>query len=172
MDPLSALGLVANIIQVVDAGANAYRICHEIYERGAAIEDSRMLYTTEQLFQSYVVLKGPLTGGTSSGHCVTQSGVDLKDLASKCCDTAKILETELTSLMKSPGGGKLAAVSKGLLRMRKAKKLEKLNNALNEYQKTLDSKLIIQIMSSLGDINVQQQGQTHIVQQHLTQLSA
>ena len=56
MDPLSVLGLVANIIQVVDAGANAYRICHEIYTRGASIEDSRMSYTNEQLSQSYAAL--------------------------------------------------------------------------------------------------------------------
>ncbi|KAL8964240.1 MAG: hypothetical protein Q9183_004592, partial [Haloplaca sp. 2 TL-2023] len=116
--------------------------------------------------------EGSLTGRTSSGRCVTQSGVDLKDLASKCCDTAKILETELRSLTKSPGGGKREAISKAWLKFRKAKEFERLKNALDEYQKTLDSKLIIQIMSSLGDINVQQQGQTDDVHQHLSQLTA
>ena len=63
-------------------------------------------------------------------------------------------------------------ISKGLLKIRKAKKLEQLKRALDEYQKTLHSKLIIEIMNSLGDMNVQQQGQTQNVQQHLSQLSA
>lgn len=56
MEPISVLSLVASVIQVVDAAAKAYNICHEIYTRGATIEDSRMTYTSGQLLDSYSVL--------------------------------------------------------------------------------------------------------------------
>ena len=56
MDPLSALGLVANIIQVVDAATDAFQVCHQIYTLGASIEDFRMSFTSKQLHESYTVL--------------------------------------------------------------------------------------------------------------------
>ena len=58
MEGLAALGLVANIIQVVDAAANAFNVCREIYSLGSSIEDSRMENTNKELLQSYSVLVG------------------------------------------------------------------------------------------------------------------
>lgn len=58
MDPLSALGLVANIIQVVDAATDAFQVCHQIYTLGTSIEDSRMSFTSNQLHESYTALVG------------------------------------------------------------------------------------------------------------------
>ena len=49
MDPLTVLGLVSNIIQLVDTATNAYTLCHEIHKLGSSIEDSRLSYTNSQL---------------------------------------------------------------------------------------------------------------------------
>lgn len=56
MEGMIALGLVANIVQLVDAAAKAFNVCHEIYSLGASIDDPRMAITSTELSQSYVVL--------------------------------------------------------------------------------------------------------------------
>ncbi|KAL8860799.1 MAG: hypothetical protein Q9178_002829 [Gyalolechia marmorata] len=167
MDPLSALGLVANIIQVVDAATDAFQVCHQIYTLGASIEDSRMSFTSKQLHESYTMLEHSLTQTASSSHKF-QTGVDLKDLASECCGTTKTLQTELASLIKSPTGGILESVSKTLLKKRKARKLDKIKQSLDQYQKTLDSRLIIEITHRLGTT----EGQIVDLKRDLARLSA
>lgn len=56
MESLGALGLVANIITLVDYASKAFNVCHEIYSRGASIDDSRLATTSKELNQSYSVL--------------------------------------------------------------------------------------------------------------------
>ena len=142
MDPISVLGLVSNIVQLIDAAASAFTVCCEIYKLGASIEDSRMSYTTNQLHQSYSALSDSLK---QTGPQVLRSGVDLTNLSLQCCETATVLHSELESLRKTPGGGFRDTISKALLKKRKAKEIEKIKNTLDEYQKVLDSKVLIEI---------------------------
>ena len=46
------LGLVANIVQLVDAAGKAFTICREIYISGETIEDKRMAFTSKQLLDA------------------------------------------------------------------------------------------------------------------------
>lgn len=52
MEPIAVLGLVANIVQLVDAAGKAFTICSEIYTLGETIEDSRMTFTSKQLLDA------------------------------------------------------------------------------------------------------------------------
>ncbi|KAL8813201.1 MAG: hypothetical protein Q9200_000430 [Gallowayella weberi] len=79
---------------------------------------------------------------------------------------------ELSTLEKSPRGGGREAFSKFLLKKRKAKELDKLKGCLDEYQKALDSKLIIEIMQDFGSFKTQQKAQTIDLEQCLRPLSA
>ncbi len=56
MDPISVLGLVANLVQLVDAAGNAFIICREIYSLGSSIQDTRMAFTSKQLHEAYAEL--------------------------------------------------------------------------------------------------------------------
>lgn len=56
MEGLVALGVVANIVQLVDAAAKAFKVCHEVYTLGASLDDSRMIITSTELSQAYTVL--------------------------------------------------------------------------------------------------------------------
>lgn len=47
------LGIVANIVQLVDAAAKTYSVCLEIYTLGSTIEDSRIEFTSKQLLDAY-----------------------------------------------------------------------------------------------------------------------
>ncbi|KAL8722593.1 MAG: hypothetical protein Q9225_000949 [Loekoesia sp. 1 TL-2023] len=165
MEGLAALGLAANVIQLVGAAVSAYEVCHEIYSLGASIEDSRMKTTSEELLQSYSVLKDSLAQSGNTGSNPLGSSVELSNLASKCCETATTLNKELQSLSKSSGGGFRQTVAKVGLKKRKAGKLEKLKRSLDEYEKALDSK-------SLSKLRVQQHGDTAKLERYLSRLSA
>ena len=145
MDPLSILGLVSNVVQLIDAAADAFTVCHEIYTLGASIEDSRMMYTSNQLYQCYSALNDSLKRNTNTGSHTLKSGIDLSDLSSQCCATAKTLHMELESLQKRPGGGLRETIKKSLLKKRKAKEIERLKSRLDEYQSVVDSRILIDI---------------------------
>ncbi|KAL8942533.1 MAG: hypothetical protein Q9211_001344 [Gyalolechia sp. 1 TL-2023] len=145
MEGIVALGLVANIIQLVDATVKAFNICNEIYSLGASIDDSRMAITTTELNKAYDNLKDSLNRNTNTGHTILRSGVDLTELSFRCCETATALNNELQPWNNLSGAGFRKTLSKVVLKARKAKKLEQLKRSLDEYQKALDSKLLIDI---------------------------
>ena len=150
MDPLSALSLASSVVQLVDAACNAFKICHEIYKLGSTIEDSRMEYTSDQLYQCYSTLNDCLGNGSAAGSQVLQNGVNLGDIGLQCSETARILHAEVKSLRKAPGGGVWVTVSAAVTRRKKAKKIEQLKDRLDEYQKVLDSKVLIDIRQVTG----------------------
>lgn len=202
MEPIAVLGLVANIVQLVDAAGKAYTICHEIYTLGETVEDSRTAFTSKQLLDAYDDLVRTLSRyliflwllGASSNlkdaltlHGSIQnksfnqshssavspgSGNDLILLATQCSQTAKALQDELDSLRKSPGGGLRSTIQKARLKNKKAKTIGKLKLALDEYEKTLDSKVLIDVRQALGELGVKQEAQGQNFEQQLSRLSS
>ena len=146
MDPLTVLGLVSNIVQLVDAGISAVKVCREIYRCGATSEHLRITETSDQLQQCYSSLSDSLKPSQTLSHL--QSGTDLNSLVTKCCQTARILHNELKSLQNSQGGGRRVAFSKFILSRRKAGEIRKLQNELDGYQKTLDTRVLVDIRFS------------------------
>ncbi len=100
------------------------------------------------------------------------SGVDLRSLAAQCCQTAKTLQEELNALRTAPGGGLRETLKKGWLKKRKAKMIEKLKIALDEYEKTLDSKVLIDVRKVLGTLDAKQEGKSKQLDQQLSQISS
>ncbi|KAI4263815.1 MAG: hypothetical protein L6R42_001051 [Xanthoria sp. 1 TBL-2021] len=142
MEPIAVLSLVANIVQLVDAAGKAFTICREIYTMGRTIEDSRMASTSEHLLHAYDHL------------------------------TAEALQDELDSLRKSPGGGLRSTIQKARLKIIKAKTIDKLKLTLDEYQKTLDSTILIDVRQALDALGMKQEGQSKNLEQQLSQVSS
>ncbi|KAL8752288.1 MAG: hypothetical protein Q9184_005780 [Pyrenodesmia sp. 2 TL-2023] len=159
MDPLSVLGLVANIVQLIDAAGNAFTVCHQIHASGRSIDDTRMAFTSEQLREAYGDLSKSLKHGYNTAVPVG-SGANLISLATQCCQTAKTLQVELDALQKAPGSGLHGTIEKAWLKKRKAKTIEKLKLALDEYEKTMDSKILIIVRQLLGALGEKQEGQS------------
>jgi hypothetical protein len=141
MDPLTVLGLVSNIVQLVDASSRAATACYQIYKDGASLEDLRIAEIADHLQQCYEQLDSSLKTATPPAHL--QSGINLQALSAKCVQSAQTLSAELVALRKSPGGGRIEAVSKFLRTKRKAKSIKELRRGLDEYQKTL--RILIQV---------------------------
>lgn len=196
------LGFVANIVQLVDAAAKAFTICREIYTLGETVEDARMASTSKHLLDAYdelvrspsryiilfqllgtfASLKDALTlresnqkmstnaGNSSSG--TAGSGNHLILLATQCSQTARVLKGELDSIRKAPGGGLCGTIKTAWLKKRKTKKIDKLKLALDEYQKTLDSRVLIDARQALSDLSVEQEVQGKNFEQQLSRMSS
>ena len=147
MEPLTTLGLVSNIVQLVNAAIDAAKVCHEIYKQGASVEDRRIAYTTDQLHQCYTALSNSLA--SQQALPPSQNDIDLADLSAKCCQSSQTLHDELKALEINCGGGHREAVTKFILKKRKASKIQKLKDELNEYQGTLDTKVLANLRYSL-----------------------
>ncbi|KAI4189737.1 MAG: hypothetical protein LQ348_003758 [Seirophora lacunosa] len=142
MEPLAVLGLVANITQLVDAAIKAFTVCREVYTLGRTIEDSRMAFTSQQLLDAY------------------------DDL------TAQTLKSELDSLQKPPGSGLRGTLKKAWLKQEKAKTIDKLKRDLDEYERILDSKILIDVRQTLGALDTKEEAQGKSLEQQLSRLSS
>ncbi|CAO1600436.1 hypothetical protein XANCAGTX0491_004125 [Xanthoria calcicola] len=168
MEALAAVGLVANIAQLVDTAGKAFTVCHEIYTLGRSIEDTTLAFTSEQLHEAYGELSKSLNNTAIPGG----SGINLIPLATQCCETAKTLQEELDALRKPPGSGVRATIKKAWLKKQKQKAIGKLKFALDEYEKALDSKILIDVRETLGTFDAKQEGQSKQLGQQLSQLSS
>ena len=202
MEPLAVLGLVANIVQLVDAGGKAFTICREIYTLGATVEDARMASTSKHLLDAYdemvrsppryiilfrllgafLKLKDTLTlRGSAQNKTLVQSSNSsspagnssyLVTLATQCSDTARELNGELVSLRKAPGGGLRDTIRTTWLKKKKSKSIDRLKLVLDEYQKTLDSKVLIDVRQALDVLGTEQEGRSTNLKQQLSQVSS
>ncbi|KAL9628126.1 MAG: hypothetical protein Q9204_006093, partial [Flavoplaca sp. TL-2023a] len=168
MEALAAVGLVANIVQLVDTAGKAFTVCREIYTLGRSIEDTTLAFTSEQLHEAYGELSKSLNHTAIPGG----SGINLIPLATQCCETAKTLQEELDALRKPPGTGVRATIKKAWLKKQKQKAIGKLKSALDEYEKALDSQILIDVRETLGTFDAKQEGQSKQLGQQLSQLSS
>lgn len=79
---------------------------------------------------------------------------------------------ELNALRKAPGSGLRGTIEKAWLKQRKAKTIGELKVALDEYKKTLDSKILIDTRQLLGALGAEQEGQSKQLNQQLSQISS
>ena len=82
------------------------------------------------------------------------------------------MQEELDALRKPPGSGVRATVKKAWLKKQKQKAIGKLKFALDEYEKALDSKTLIDIRETLRILDAKQEGQSKQLGQQLSQLSS
>lgn len=168
MDPLTVLGLMSNIVQLVDAATNAAKTCYEIYELGASIEDLQLAYTCDKLQNCYSTLNNSLA--SAQARQPLPCGTDLSDLSAECCQTAQILQKELQALQKSSGGGRREAVAKFLRKTRKAKEIQRLRESLTNYEKTLHSQVLIDTRQLAVALFSQQSSQSTNLDNKLAQI--
>ena len=146
MDPLTALGLAANVVQLVDAAVSAFNLCREIYTYGGSIKDTEMQQTASSLDQCYSNFLNSLQNASQAPGI----SPDMLDLGTQCRDTAKTLSNELSSLRESSSGRIKGTITVLMRRKKKAKVIKMLKARLDEHQKVLDTKVLIDIRFDYG----------------------
>jgi hypothetical protein len=74
-----------------------------------------------------------------------QSGINLSTIAQKCFQPAHELRDELATLAITPSWTRRQAIARFIQSKRKAKSIEELRARLGEYQKTLDTLVLVDI---------------------------
>ena len=144
MDPLTVIGIVANVVQLLDAGSNAINLCHQIYKAGVSADDSQMIATSEQLHKCYSALSNSISGNGISDPKILKGGT-LNSFAVQCCETAKELHAELDSLRRPAGRGLHKTLFTAARRGLKSGKIDRLKKRLDEYQKVLDTEILVNV---------------------------
>ncbi|KAL8710438.1 MAG: hypothetical protein Q9220_005039 [cf. Caloplaca sp. 1 TL-2023] len=151
MDPLTAFSLAAGILQVVDLSSKAVKKCHELYKDGSLAEHRETAEVADALAKATGTLNVSIE---KSNQPRSRDDQEILDLSIKCFATAQDLVVRLNKL-KADQGSRLQALTKGVKAMRQKQMLKDKQAALNEYQKVLDTRILMRLdatslMSSRG----------------------
>ena len=95
----------------------------------------------------------------------------MNSLNTECCRSAEILSKELLALKKISGQGRLRAAGSLLKRKLKAGEIQSLKRRLEENQRTLDTKVLIDVRQTIVTLSERQDDRYTKVCQELTALA-
>ena len=141
LDPMSALGLACNIIQVVDFSLKAVGKFRELYNDGASSENRELedMAVRLKILRAKLVTVDPTT---RQSRPVFFDDRELQALADECCKTADELTAELDTLKISGQHKRRQAVQKFFRSIRRKSVVDGIRRKLDSYQKVLDTRIL------------------------------
>ena len=144
LDPMSALGLACNIIQIVDFSLEAVAKFRELYKDGASSENRELEDMTIRLKDLRADLN-IVSPTTRESKPLFIDDKELEALADECCKTADELTAELDTLKISGPHKKRQAVPKFFRSIRRKSVVEGIQRKLDGYQKVLDTRILVNL---------------------------
>ena len=146
MDPLTALSLACNVIQVIDFSAKIVTKCKELYKDGASAKNKDIESMAKYLANISTDLKIPETSlSADSAQQECQEDEQLLKLAQQCSETANELICELQKLAIQGTRRKRDAVLKAVKETWNETIIESIENRLQQHRKTLDTLILIDL---------------------------
>ncbi len=142
MDPVTGLGLVASVVQLLTFGINTVSTIREVYHRGSISSYDDVEYITGHLGKLTRSLQQSLENSHTHSSALSRDEKDLIDLGRKCEDCAQKLQHELRKLSSQPRISLLAATRKTARAIWKRPKIEEISNQLATYKSTLETSLL------------------------------
>lgn len=144
LDPLTALGLVSNVIQLVDVGLKALTKFGELRKDGVSTENQELEDMAVRLkgLRNHLTVADPTTGGSKG---LFDDDRDLQVLAVKCCETADELTAELDTLKSSDSRRRLEAIKKTYRTMRRKSAVEKMQRKLDSHRQALETRTLVNL---------------------------
>lgn len=143
MSGLEALSLVCSIMQVISFTKELATTCKDIYDGRATVDD-----ISQENTASIKRLLDDMDKRSGAVQQRTQDEKELHDMARKCSSAAQALQTELQLITHyhKPGSAVKAVfgVFKSLTHKRK---VQKLSENFQEYQKTLETHILVRLWS-------------------------
>lgn len=147
MDAVAALSVVCGVIQIVDFGTKVVSKCREIHKTGTSSENRELVSMTTRL-QDLSKAIGPYNDQLHHSNLPAQLSDDDRDileLARECSGTADELVAELHKLQVQDPIRKRDAVKKTFKILWKKSTIDGIQNRLEKYQKTLDTRILINL---------------------------
>ena len=157
MEPLTALGLASNVIQLIDFGARIVSKSSELYKssNGRLIQHTDIATTCSDLER--------LTSKLSESilpHSVTtvllEDELALYNLSHGCVDVSQQLQDGLNKLQIDGAPSRWKSLRKALKSIWKKERLAELQNRLVEYRDQLDSRILVGLKTNLDVVGLRQ----------------
>ena len=143
MDPLTALSLACNALQIIDFGATMIAKCKELYKHGALAEYQELESMARHLTNLSTDMKLPEP--FLSAESVQQEDMNILTLAQQCSETANELICELRKLGIRGTHRKRDAVRKAIKETWNQNPIESIQRRLEQYQRTLNTLILINL---------------------------
>ena len=152
MEPISALSLACNVLQLVEQAVEAARVCKQIYDRGSLEKNDDL----EKLAEAVTAANKDLTHELTRNHSVRNARVT--QLAKEATETALELQKVLNKIKfaKGAGNGVSRAFKQTIRSLIKRGSIERLEVRLDNQEKALRSGLVKAIYISCGQAEVTQ----------------
>ena len=159
LDPLTALGLAGNLVQVIQFSYDIVSEGNKIYhDAGGVLDQNR---TTEEVASDLSQLTQNLKAKQEVwrvAHGRTALDPDetrLRDLCDRCVEVAFELQIQLNKLKAKEGRGKrLRSYKQALISVWRKDDIEAIAVRLKRYQKELDTRVLLGIRQSLQQADV------------------
>lgn len=142
MDPITGIGLVASVAQLVTFSIETASTVREVYQQGSVSSYNEVEYVTVHLSK----LTGSLQQSLQSSHphpsALSQDEKDLIELGRRCEGCAHKLQHELRKLTSQPRNSLLAATRITARAIWTRPKIEEISKQLANYKSTLETSLL------------------------------
>ncbi|KAK6821273.1 hypothetical protein PG987_015673 [Apiospora arundinis] len=143
LEPIAALSLACNILQVVGIGREAVRLVRQVYQNGTIDPALKENASTLEELSARIL---PSTTATSSSANSTPQDKQLVGLADKCQGAARDLQEEVNFLNGPPTNAKLVATLKIAAKTTwRKRRLDRLDQRLKEAESTLQTGLLTRV---------------------------
>ncbi|KAL8962725.1 MAG: hypothetical protein Q9193_000912 [Seirophora villosa] len=154
MDPVTGVGLVAAVAQLITFSVDVTKTLQEVYEHGSVDRYKDVEYTSNHLQSLTQSLQQSLQGSSAQHPTVTSAERDLVDLSRKCEDCAKALQHELGKLHSQPHSS-VRAAARQAARAVWPRKIEEIRKQLDHYRSSLETSLLFRLSQQFDFQNVQ-----------------
>ena len=142
MDPVTGVGLIAAVIQLVKFGVDTVSAIRRVHQQGSAGRYDDAEYTTNHLADLTRSLQQSLQASNTQSPALSKAERDLIDVGRKCEDCAGKLQHELGKLHLQPRSSVLAATRKVFRSIWKQPKIDEISKDLASYQAVLETSLL------------------------------
>ena len=142
MDPITAIGLAASVVQIVQFSIDTAKSCREIYQKGCTadvLEANRTAGTLDDLTGS---LQESLNASTASSSTLSKNERELVLIAGQCQECARKLQHEVDELQMEPRSSILGGLAKVLRGKAKERDINKMQRQLENHQRLLETSLL------------------------------
>ena len=145
MDPISAISLASNIIQLVDFGLKLSKTCCEIYQTGLSAANTDLRNDALSLQSLGAAVEASVQRSANPGRL----GKRLQESAKRCAVAAGDLQAAISKL-ETTAGGKRSAVGRVVKTLWRKDEIGRLQGLLKQEQALLDGSLLIELRSVSG----------------------
>lgn len=138
VEPLAALGLVCNILQLIEVGSQTYGLIKAVYQRGS-IDGS--------IKEKALILRNISEDIKPVNRPAKKHEQQLVETAETCARAARQLQEEVIHLVGNAKKGRLfSALKVAFKTLWRRSRLERLKNELDEAENLMKTGLLVQIM--------------------------